>query len=59
MPSVWDDCENCGQVFENAPDCPNICGECERNGIAVINVKTVKRLQNNLVQEEKVLNEGW
>jgi hypothetical protein len=25
----WDDCEKCGKLFENEPDCPNICGECE------------------------------
>jgi hypothetical protein len=27
----WDDCEKCGQLFENEPDCPKICGECEKD----------------------------
>ena len=27
----YDDCEVCGQPFENEPDCPKVCGDCEKN----------------------------
>lgn len=27
----WCDCERCGRVFENEPDCPSICGICEKD----------------------------
>ena len=26
----YDDCEICGTTFENEPDCPKICGICEK-----------------------------
>lgn len=26
----YDDCEECGELFENEPGCPKVCGKCEK-----------------------------